>query len=473
MDTSQRSIRVLMFPWLAHGHICPFLVLAQALTKRNFYIYICSTPVNLSSIKKRVSEKDAISIKLVELQLPSLPDLPPHYHTTNGLPPHLMPTLKKALDMSKPGFLNLLDTLKPDLVVYDFLQPWVPAMAAAQSIPAVLFLSPGAAACSYLFHVGRGHPAEEYPFPELYLRDHEFIRNKRLFEPPEQIDGDVSDTERIDGCLDGSSSIILIKTFRQLEGKYIDQLSNLVKKRCVPVGPLVRSLVADGENPEIKEWLDMKPRCSTVFVSFGSEYFLTEEEMEEVALGLELSKVNFLWVIRFPAAEAGEKARAIGDALPEGYLERVGKRGKVVEGWAPQGMILEHSSIGGFVSHCGWSSVMEALKFGVPIIAMPMQLDQPLNARVVAAAGVGEEVVRDGEGRVEREEVARVVREVVAEKSGQRLRRRAREFSEKIMSERGEEEMDEAVQELTTLCQTKTFRQDSADVNYIRFSLGG
>nr|GMC92646.1 beta-D-glucosyl crocetin beta-1,6-glucosyltransferase-like [Ipomoea batatas] len=453
MDTSQRSIRVLMFPWLAHGHICPFLVLAQALTKRNFYIYICSTPVNLSSIKKRISEKDAISIKLVELQLPSLPNLPPHYHTTNGLPPHLMPTLKKALDMAKPGFLNLVHTLKPDLVVYDFLQPWVPAMAAAQGIPAVLFLSTGTAAFSYiLYNIGRGYPAEEYPFPEVYLRDHEFITNKRLFEAAEQTDGGVSDGERIDGCLDGSSSIILLKTFRQLEGK---------------------SPVADGENPEIKEWLDMKPRCSTVFVSFGTEYFLTEEEMEEVALGLELSKVNFLWVIRFPAAEAGEKPRAIEDALPEGYLERVGERGKLVEGWAPQGMILEHSSIGGFVSHCGWSSVMEALKFGVPIIAMPMHLDQPLNARVVTAAGIAEEVVREGEGRVEREEVARVVRKVVAEKSGQRLRRRAREFSEKIMSERGEEEMDEAVQELTTLCQTTTFRQDSAELNCIRFSLGG
>lgn len=221
MDTSQRSIRVLMFPWLAHGHICPFLVLAQALIKRNFYIYICSTPVNLSSIKKRVSEKDAISIKLVELQLPSLENLPPHYHTTNGLPPHLMPTLKKAMDMAKPGFLNLLLTLKPDLVVYDFLQPWAPAMAAAQNIPAVLFLSPGGASSSYMFHFGRGHPAEEYPFPEVFLRDHEFVRNKRLFEPPEMTESGVSDSERIDGCLDGSSDIILIKTFRQLEGKYV------------------------------------------------------------------------------------------------------------------------------------------------------------------------------------------------------------------------------------------------------------
>ncbi|VFQ62839.1 unnamed protein product [Cuscuta campestris] len=415
MDTRQRSIRVLMFPWLAHGHICPFLVLAQALATRNFIIYICSTPTNLNSIKKRLTDKDSIAIKLVELHLPSLPNLPPHLHTTNGLPPRLMPTLKRAMDMAKPGFFTLLRTFKPDLVLYDFLQPWVPMMARGEDVPAVLFLNPGAASSSYLFHVGRGHPVDEYPFPEMYLRDHEYRRNMCIFEQPAEDSEDgtrISDTERVDRCLDGSSRIILIKTFRELEGKYIDYLSDLVGKRCVPVGPLVRSTAAEGEHEEIKEWLDGKQRCSTVFVSFGSEYFLTEAEMEEVALGLELSRVNFLWVVRFPS--------------------------------------------GGFVSHCGWSSVMEALKFGVPIVAMPMQLDQPLNARLVVAAGIGEEAVRDGEGRVDRREVARAVRKVVAEKSGQRLRRRAREFSEKIMSERGEEEIDEAVEELMKLCRSRT-----------------
>ncbi|CAH9147386.1 unnamed protein product [Cuscuta epithymum] len=465
-----------MFPWLAHGHICPFLVLAKALTTRNFYVYICSTPVNLNSIKKSLSEKDSVSIKLVELHLPDLPHLPPHYHTTNGLPPHLMPALKSAMDMAQPHFSTLLTTLKLDLVLYDFLQPWVPTISRAQNIPAVLFLSPGASSSSYLFHVGRGHPVEGYPFPAVYLKDHEYVRNKRIFEqPPENVDGcrAISDTERVDGCLEGSSGIILIKTFRELEGRYIDYLSKLVNKRCVPVGPLVRSTVADGENPEIKEWLDTKQRCSTVFASFGSEYFLTEEEMEEVALGLELSGVNFLWVIRFPAGGAcgGDgSVRAVEEALPKGFLERVGKRGKVVEGWAPQGRILEHPSMGGFLSHCGWSSVMEALKFGIPIIAMPMQLDQPLNARLVAESGIGEEVERDMEGRLDRHEVARVVRKVVAEKSGQRLRRRAREFSEKIVSERGEEEMDEAVEELMKLCRRTSLRPQNSTTELFNYT---
>jgi UDP:flavonoid glycosyltransferase YjiC (YdhE family) len=126
----------------------------------------------------------------------------------------------------------------------------------------------------------------------------------------------------------------------------------------------------------------------------------------------------------------------------------------VVEGWAPQTKILEHPSIGGFVSHCGWSSVMESMKLGVPIIAVPMQLDQPINARLVAEVGVGVEVKRDANGKLERGKVAKVIREVVEEKAGEGVRRKAKELKEKIR-EKGEEEIDGVVQELVQLCRRK------------------
>lgn len=51
-----------------------------------------------------------------------------------------------------------------------------------------------------------------------------------------------------------------------------------------------------------------------------------------------------------------------------------------------------HSNVGGFVSHCGWSSGLESMKFGVPIIALPVHLAQPPNARLVEELGVGVEV---------------------------------------------------------------------------------
>ncbi|KAL6499127.1 hypothetical protein OROHE_000407 [Orobanche hederae] len=448
MDTRKRSIRVLMFPWLAHGHISPFLELAKALSKRNFIIYICSSSINLNTIKKTFPPKYSISIKLVELQIPKTPQLPPHYHTTNGLPPHLMDHLKRALDSARPAFSNILKTLQLDLVIYDFLQPWAPEEAALQNIPAVVFFSTGAAASSFIMYHCFG-ARSPYPFPSIYLREYEYGNFCRLVRPTSC---DANDHVRVSECIKRSFNVVLMKTFRELEGKYIEFHSELTRKKVVPVGPLVQlddginndNTFRDEKNDRIIEWLDQKDRRSTIFASFGSEYFLSENEIEEIGCGLELSKVNFIWVLRFPFREK----ITIDEKLPKGFLERVRGRGMVVEDWAPQRRILLHPSVGGFMSHCGWSSVTEGIFSGVPIVAVPMHLDQPLNARLVEEVGVGEEVVRGKDGRFERDEVARVVKRVL---EGEELRRRATEMSE-MVREKGEEELDEVVEELVGLC---------------------
>ncbi|KAL6573452.1 hypothetical protein OROHE_001911 [Orobanche hederae] len=179
----------------------------------------------------------------------------------------------------------------------------------------------------------------------------------------------------------------------------------MIAKEIVPVGGLIRDPKTDDGGSEIMEWLGSKDELSTVFVSFGSEYFLSRDEIEEVACGLELSGVNFIWVLRFPK---GEEVGGAGEALRERFSERVGERGRIVEKWAPQAEILRHWSVGGFVSHCGWNSLRESIDCGVPIVAVPMHLDQPVNAKLVAELGVGAEVGRDGKGRIKREEISRV-----------------------------------------------------------------
>ncbi|KAK1396636.1 Flavanone 7-o-glucoside 2''-o-beta-l-rhamnosyltransferase [Heracleum sosnowskyi] len=109
-------MKIVMLPFLAYGHISPFLELAKQLTKRSFNIYICSTPVNLASIKNRVHEND--NIQLVELHLSSSPELPPHYHSTKGLPSNLYPILEQTLEKADPVFVNILKDINPDLQEY-------------------------------------------------------------------------------------------------------------------------------------------------------------------------------------------------------------------------------------------------------------------------------------------------------------------------------------------------------------------
>ncbi|KAF3437951.1 hypothetical protein FNV43_RR20707 [Rhamnella rubrinervis] len=401
-DAKRRSIRVLMLPWLAHGHVSSFIELAKKLSHRNFHIYFCSTPVLINSIKPKLSHhhhhrdlQNSYSnyIEPVELHLPFIPDLPPHYHTTKGLPPHLSPTLIKAFNMTgtRANFSNIVETVKPDLIIYDILSSWLPELASSMNIPNIAFFTAGVASFSFRVHFSKKKGDEEFPFPEI--------------------------------C------------------------SDALKKIVVPVGPLVPEpvRVSDSEGSDhIINWLNKKEISSTVYVSFGSECYPCKEDMEEIAYGLEVSNMNFIWVVRYPD---GEKMKLEEAVIDDAYLGRIKDRGMIVENWAPQTKILEHSSIGGFVSHCGWGSVMESITSGVPIIAVPMQFEQPVNARFAEASGVGMEVKRDNNGRLCRENLSKVIREVVLDKNGDDIRRKSKEMSH-LISRKGDEDIDVVVQEL-------------------------
>ncbi|CAI9091295.1 OLC1v1026274C1 [Oldenlandia corymbosa var. corymbosa] len=442
-------LKVLMLPWLAHGHTSPFLELAKRLATRNFHIYICSTPVILNSFKKKVTDKYSSSIELVELHLPSSPELPSQYHTTNGLPPHLMISLKKAYEMSIPQFTNFLTSLLPDLVIYDFNQYWAAEIAWSLDIPAVQFMTAGASLGSYAVYKMKNF-GKEFPCPELYLRDYELMKLRSIGDVEFN---NVSDRERFHLAVEKSQKILLVKSSVEIDGRFFNVLSDAANKKVVPVGPLVQESTPEDdrdEDEEIISWLDQKEKCSVLYASFGSEYFLTKEERDVISEALEISNVNFIWVLRIPK---GERI-SVQEALPEGFLDRVGNRGKLVGGWAPQAKILKHRSTGAFVSHCGWSSVMESIVWGVPIIAMPMQLDQPLNARVVEAVGVGVEAVRDESGDLQSGEIARVIRKVMVDESGEDVRKKSKELSE-ALERKGDEEIDALVPELLFLCQKK------------------
>ncbi|CAI9118831.1 OLC1v1020458C1 [Oldenlandia corymbosa var. corymbosa] len=450
--TSESSVfKVLMLPWLAHGHISPFMELSKRLlAKKNCQIYFCSTKVNLSFVEENFDEiLSNQSFQLVELQLPDSPDLPPQYHTTKNLPPHLIFNLIRAFQMAESSFSSIFNSLIPDLVIFDGFQSWAPKIAAEKKIPAVYFITSGAGTMSFYYHMYiKNGSFANFPFSSMFLRDYELRKMKAHVESNSD---DQADVENVGfKCFELSSEIILIKTSRAIEEKYVDYLSKLCGKELVCLGPLVQESSNQERDgcKDIMNFLNEKDQDSVVYVSFGSEYFLSEEEREEIAYGLELSNVNFIWVIRFPVGQKVE----IEDSIPKGFLERVKNKGIVVDGWAPQAKILHHENTGGFLSHCGWSSVMESLYFGVPIIAMPMHLDQPTNARVLGEIGFGVEVLKDENGKMNREEIANAIKMVVSEKQiGEGIRGKAKELSRELRL-KGEEEEQEGVEKLWDLC---------------------
>ena len=228
-----------------------------------------------------------------------------------------------------------------------------------------------------------------------------------------------------------------------LTGRYMNLLEKLptnANKKLFAMGPL--NLVdINRTNPskirhECLEWLDKHDKNSVLFVSFGTSTSLTEEQITELAIGLERSDQKFLWVLRMAdGAQFSAEDYMNKKNLLEGYESKVKHKGMVVTDWAPQLEILAHSAIGGFMSHCGWNSSIESISMGVPIIALPMHSDQPKNSIFLRDVLKICLLVRKWEKRdelVRWDVVENCVSRLMVSKEGEEMRRRANELGRKV-----------------------------------------
>jgi UDP:flavonoid glycosyltransferase YjiC (YdhE family) len=179
------------------------------------------------------------------------------------------------------------------------------------------------------------------------------------------------------------------------------------------------------------KWLDEQPQSSVVFLCFGNFGSFSPSQVKEIALGIEQSGFKFLWSMRFPRSPSNQFMNP-EDVLPEGFLERIEGRG-IMCGWAPQVEVLAHKAIGGFVSHCGWNSILESLWYGVPIVTLPIYAEQQLNAfRMVKELGLSVELKLDyrvGGDLVTADEIAKSV--ICVMQSDSEVRKKVKEMSEK------------------------------------------
>ncbi|XP_014497310.1 UDP-glycosyltransferase 72B1-like [Vigna radiata var. radiata] len=226
---------------------------------------------------------------------------------------------------------------------------------------------------------------------------------------------------------------IIMNAFLEMEPGAIRALEESVngKIKLYPVGPITQK-GSNNEDDECLRWLDKQPPCSVLYVNFGSGGTLSQHQIDELALGLELSGQRFLWVLRAPSnlpnaayLEAAEEEPL--QFLPKGFLERTKEKGLVVASWAPQVQILGHSSVGGFLSHCGWNSTLESVQEGVPLITWPLFAEQRMNAVMLSERlKVALRPRFNEDGIVEKEEIAKVIKCLMKGEIGKGMREKMR-----------------------------------------------
>ena len=172
------------------------------------------------------------------------------------------------------------------------------------------------------------------------------------------------------------------------------------------------------EDGGCSSWLSAHPPGSVLYIAYGSLANVSEGELANLIEGIKDSGVPFLWAVR-PDQGGAPFTALCAELNPETASPELLQHYRVVP-WAPQLEALNHPSVGAFLSHCGWNSILESITAGVPILARAGGFaEQRMNAHYVAE--VWKVGVRIEEG-ARAGEVARLVREVMREDTEVRRR---------------------------------------------------
>ncbi|KAI7744407.1 hypothetical protein M8C21_014307 [Ambrosia artemisiifolia] len=431
--TQKQNINVLLVTLSAQGHINPILRLGKSLVSKGLHVTLATTNSALQNIPSAPT-----SIGGVHLEFFS-DGLPIDYNRKANMD-YYMDTLGKF------GPVNLLALIRSHprkfacIINTPFL-PWVSDVAADVNIPnAMLWIQPCTLYQIYHCYYNRlddfptksnpnmtvklpglpvfcAHDLPSFVLPSNNFRSFDSIL-KQVFHNMHKV------------------KWVLGNTFMELEKDVIVSLNKGTNHVFWPVGPLVPEtllgkeedvgfgfdLFKSNEESYCIEWLNKQKPSSVVYISFGTLLFLSEKDINNIAAGLKTTNRPFLWVIRLQENQE----------LPKhGFLEDIKQQGLIVR-WCPQTEVLSHPSVGCFLSHCGWNSLIESVVAGVPVIACPQWTDQPTNAKLVTDVwGVGVRLKKDSDGGFSEEEVGRCVEEVMNGQRSKEIRKNALELKAK------------------------------------------
>ncbi|XP_031271889.1 UDP-glycosyltransferase 87A1-like [Pistacia vera] len=333
-------------------------------------------------------------------------------------------------------FEQLLDRLDPPVtnIITDSELFWAIRIGNCRNIPVASLCTTSATFFSKLHYFGTIQ--DQHSLADLLGKGDEI-----LDIPAAVSSTDVSDIRTIYGAsgrgvmqlaLKGHSWVqksqyLLFNSVYELEAQVFGTLETKFSFPIYPIGPVIpyfelkdnfcTNISPDG--PNYQEWLNFQPTGSVLYVSLGSFHSVSSEQMDEISAGLKNSGVRYLWVAR------GETCR---------LQKSCGDMGLVVP-WCDQLKVLCHSSVGGFWTHCGWNSTLEALFAGIPMITFPITYDQvPNSEKIVQDWKIGWRLRGRGgdENSVSREEIAEIVQKFMDKESieVQEMRKRARKFRE-------------------------------------------
>nr|WMW23661.1 apiosyltransferase [Glycyrrhiza inflata]WMW23662.1 apiosyltransferase [Glycyrrhiza glabra] len=411
-------LHIAMFPWFAMGHLTPCLHLSNKLAQRGHKISFI-VPKRTQTKLQHLNLHPHL-ITFVPITVPHVDGLPHDAETTSDVPFSLFTLIATAMDRTEKDIEHLLRELKPQIVFFDF-QHWLPNLTRSLGIKSVQYMIVGPITSAYIGNRPKGRditevdlmqPPPGFPGSAIKLYSHElrFLISTRklefgsgvLFLDRLSIGTRLSDAVAFKGC-------------REIEGPYAEYLETVYEKPVMLSGPLLPEPSISTLEEKWVAWLGGFKAGSVIYCAYGSESPLQYNQFLELLLGLELTGFPFLAALKPPAG-----FETIEEALPEGFRERVEGRGIAYGGWVQQQLILEHPSVGCFITHCGAASITEGLVNTCQLVLLPrLGSDHIMNARLMSTKlKVGVEVEKGEEdGLFTKESVCKAVKIVMDEEN--------------------------------------------------------
>ncbi|XP_008794291.2 anthocyanidin 3-O-glucosyltransferase 4-like [Phoenix dactylifera] len=437
----------------------PMIDIACLLAEHHVTVTVLTTPANASRIRSTIDRisNSALPIQFIPLHFPGTEvGLPEGCENMDSITSTTMiTTFLSASKLMRKQMVHHLHKLKPapSCIITGMGFAWTYKIAREFGVPCFLFhgFSCFSLFCLHNLHLYKSHqtassPTEPFLLPGLPHR-FEITRSQLplYFQLLPQHQETCDEQREGELAVDGE----VVNSFGELEQGYAERLEATTGKKVWTVGPVSlynkgRSEMAERGKKSLFDvqclnWLDSKKPQSVVYVSFGSMGRFTPEQMMELGSGLLASNRPFIWVIR----EGERSSEEVEDWLMEKLEKNADSRCLLIRGWAPQVMILAHPAVGGFVTHCGWNSTLEAVSSGLPMVTWPLFAEQFLNEKlIVDVLGIGvvvgvrtaTEWGRGGEDGVlvGREAVAMAVERLMdGGEEGKERTRKAKELGEK------------------------------------------
>ncbi|XP_010546526.1 PREDICTED: UDP-glycosyltransferase 73C1-like [Tarenaya hassleriana] len=396
----QPPLHFVLFPFMAPGHMIPMVDIARLMAQRGVTITIITTPLNANRFKNVISRsvQSGLPISLVEVKFPHQEVGLPEGHENIDLldsEGNLLAFFKAANFLGEP-VEKLMEEMnpRPSCIIADMCLPYTSNLAKKFKIPKIVFHG----MCS--FSLLCMHVAREAGIFDTIESEKEYVSIPDLpdrveFTKPQiplRTYGVGDWTEFMEKLVeaDNKSYGVIMNTFQELEPAYVREYKKAREGKVWTIGPVSlcnkvgldkveRGNKAAIDQDKCLKWLDSREPSSVLYICLGSLCNLPLAQLKELGLALEESNRPFVWVIR-----GGKKYIELQKWISEsGFEERIGERGLLVKGWAPQMLILSHSSVGGFLTHCGWNSTLEGITVGVPLLTWPLFAEQFCNEKLV------------------------------------------------------------------------------------------